>query len=123
MPSTTENSTGFKTFQATAAAIAVGARVKADNTGKISVAAAAEAAIGVVTEAVAASGWGTVKLFGAPGTFLMIASGVINAATQVYPAASGKIAGSGTTALNLQALEAAAADGDLIECAPILKGA
>ena len=36
----TENSSGFKTFQATAAAIPQGARVKIDSNGLISVAAA-----------------------------------------------------------------------------------
>ncbi len=119
----TENSSGFKTFQATAAALALGARVKVDSNGLISVAAANEAAVGVTVEAVAASGYGTVKLFSAPGTFICLAGVAITRGTQVFPAASGKIAATGTTALNLVALEAAGADGDLIECAPVFKGA
>lgn len=118
-----ENSSGFKTFQATAAAIAYGARVKVDSNGLISVAAAAEAAVGVTLEAISASGYGSVKLFNASGTFICLAGVAITRGTQVFPAASGKIAATGTTALPLVALEAAGADGDLIECGPVLKGA
>jgi hypothetical protein len=118
-----ENTSGYKTFQATAVAIAAYSRVKVDSSGLISVAAAAEAAVGVVMEAVAASGYGTVKLFSAGGSFPMIASVAITNGTQVYPAASGKIAASGTTALNFQAIEAATANNDIIECVRIEKGA
>ena len=120
---TTENSSGFRTFQATAVALAQGLRVKVDSNGLISVAGAAEAAVGVTTEAIAASGYGTVKLFTAPGTFLCTASVAITRGNQVYPAASGKIAATGTTALPLVALEAATANGDHIECAAIYLGA
>jgi hypothetical protein len=123
MPSTTENSSGYKVFQATAAAIAQAVRVKVDAAGQISAAAAAEIAIGVTTEAVAASGYGSVKLFSAPGTYLCTAALAITRGTQVYPAAAGKVSNAGTTALNLVALEASAADGDMIECAPLMKGA
>lgn len=123
MASTSENSSGLRTFQATAAAIAHGARVKVDSNGLISVAAAAEAAVGVTTEYVAASGYGTVKLFTAPGTYLCIAASAVTRGSQLYPAASGKVDDSGTTLIGLVALEAASADGDLIECAPCLKGA
>lgn len=123
MASTSENASGFRTFQATAAAIAAGARVKVNSSGLILVADAADAAIGVTTEYVAASGYGTVKVFSAPGTFLCLAGVAITRGNQVYPAASGKIAATGTTLLNLIALEAAGADGDLIECAVCQKGA
>jgi len=120
---TLENATGFKTFQATAVAIAVATRVVVDATGKIAAAAATDMAVGVTMEAVAASGYGLVKLFSAPGTFLMTASGAITAGVVVFPAASGKIASAGTTALTIQALEAATANGDIIECMTFQKGA
>lgn len=123
MPSTSQNTTGYRTFQATAAAIGQAVRVKVDSNGQISAAAASDAFIGVTTEAVAASGYGTVQLFGSAGTLLMVASVAITRGAQVYPAASGKIAATGTTALNVVALEAAAADGDIIECAIVQKGA
>ncbi len=120
---TTINTSGFKTFQATAVAIAAFKRVKVDSDGLISVAAANEAAVGVTQEAIAVSGYGTVKLFQSGGTFFCTAAGAISRGSQVYPAASGNIAGTGTTLLPLVALEAAGASGDVIECAPALLGA
>jgi len=120
---TTANSSGFRTFQATGTAIALGKRVKYASTGLISVAAAAEGAIGVTVEAIAADGYGTVKLFNAPGTFIIWANAAIAAGAQLYPTAAGGIDDAGTTALPLVALEAATAQGDLIECAPLLLGA
>lgn len=123
MSSTSENSTGLRTFQATAAAIAHGARVKVDSNGLISVAGAAEVAVGVTTEYVAASGYGTVKLFSAAGTYLVLASKAIARGTHLYPAASGKVSDTGTTRIGLVALEASGADGDLLEAAPGFLGA
>jgi hypothetical protein len=123
MPTTSQNTTGYKTFQATAAAIPLGARVQLNSSGLILVAAATDSAIGVAAEAIPASGFGTVQLFTAGGTFLMLAGVAITRGAQVFPAAAGKIAATGTTALSIVALEAAAADGDVIECAVIQKGA
>lgn len=120
---TTANSSGYRTCQATGTAIALGKRVKFASTGLISVAAAAEGAIGVTVEAIAADGYGTVKLFNAPGTFIIYANAAIAAGAQLYPTASGGVDDAGTTALPLVALEAATAQGDLIECGPLLLGA
>ena len=74
---TTMNTSGYRTFQATAAAITLGKRVKVDGSGTISVASGTEGAVGVTVEAIAASGYGTVKLFNAPGTFMMVANGSV----------------------------------------------
>lgn len=123
MASSSENSTGLRTLQATSTAIAYGARVKVDSNGLISVAGATDPAIGVTTEYVAASGYGTVKLFTAPGTYMCLAGGAVTRGAHLYPAASGKVDDSGTTKIGLVALEAAGADGDVIECAPCLLGA
>jgi hypothetical protein len=125
MATQTSNSSGFKTFQATAVAIGVGKRVFVDTSVPplIAVAGASVIAIGVTVENIAASGYGTVKLFNAPGTFLMCANAAITAGAQVYPTASGNIDDAGTTALPLVALEAATAQNDLIEVAPALLGA
>jgi hypothetical protein len=120
---TTTNESGFRAFTATAVAIGLGKRVKVDVNGLISVAAAAEGAIGVTTEAIAASGTGTVKLFNAPGTFLMCANAAIARGAQVFPTAGGNIDDAGTTALPLVTLEAATAQNDLIEVAPLYLGA
>ena len=116
----TSNSTGYKSFTATAVAIGEAVRVKLDSSGLISAAAATEAWIGVTTAAVAASGLGNVKLRNAPGTFLVTASAAIAVGALLYPTASGKVddaAGTGCFT-GLQAVEAAGADGDIIEAVP-----
>lgn len=118
---TTQNSSGYLSLT-TAAAIAEGQRIKIAS-GLADVAAASDAAIGVATCAAASGATVTVKLFSASGTFLMRANGAITAGAQLYPTATGNVDDSGTTALNLAALEAATASGDLIECARIEKGA
>lgn len=120
---TTSNSSGFKTFQATAVAIGEGKRVKVDANGLISVAAATDGAIGVTVEVVAASGYGTVKLFNAGGTFIVCANAAITRGAQLFPTAGGNVDDAGTTALPLVALEAATAQNDLIEAAPFFLGA
>ena len=118
---TTENSTGFKALVA-AAAITQGQRLKISS-GQWAVAGATDAALGVAIADFASGENATAKLFSAPGTFLMKASGAITAGAQLYPTASGCVDDSGTTAINLFALEAATASGDLIECARGEKGA
>lgn len=120
---TTSNETGLKTFQATAAALAQAVRVQVNSSGLMLVAGATDPAIGVTTEAVAASGYGTVKLFSAPGTFLVTAGAAITRGAVLYPLAAGKVDDTGTTAMGLVALEAATADGDIIEAARYLVGA
>jgi len=125
MSTANQNSSGYKAFQATGVAIGVGKRVFVDasNPPLIAVAGANVIAIGVTVENIAANGYGTVKLFNAPGTFIMCANAAITAGAQVFPTASGNIDDAGTTALPLVALEAATAQGDLIEVAPALLGA
>jgi len=119
-----QNEIGFLTFlNGGSSTINEGARVKVTGVNTIDVAGATDAAIGVAYETIPAGGYGTVKLFSAPGTFLVIASGAISAGAQLYPAASGQVAASGTTALNLVALEPATAAGDKITAAQIMKGA
>jgi hypothetical protein len=118
-----ENTTGYRTFQATATALAPYARVLVDANGLISVAGATDSAIGVTTDAVAAGGYGRVKLFSAPGTFLLTASGAITRGAALYPTAAGRVDDAGTTGLGFVALEAATAAGDVIEATPFLAGA
>ncbi len=119
----TVNDSGYKTFQATAVAIGEGKRVTVDSSGLISVAGAAVGAVGVTTEAIAASGYGTVKLFSGSGTYRMCANAAIARGAIIYPTAGGNIDDAGTTALPLVALEAATAQNDLIEVGPWLLGA
>lgn len=117
----TQNSSGFKSLLA-AAALLEGQRVKL-NAGKWDVAGATDASPGVAIHAAAIGEPCDVKLFNAPGTFNIMASGAITAGAQLYPTASGKVDDSGTTAINLMALEAATASGDVIECCRLEIGA
>jgi hypothetical protein len=119
---TTRNDTGFKTFT-TAAAITEGQRVKCTSAGLADVAGATDPAIGTATAAAASGGLLTVKLFGGPGTFLVVAAAAITRGAQLYPAAAGEVDDSGTTKIGLVALEAATAQGDIIEAAPCYLGA
>lgn len=118
-----QNETGYKTFQATAVALTAFARVKIDSNGLMSASGADSDGIGIVQEDVAASGYGTVKLFNAPGTFFVRASAAITRGAKLFPAASGKFddaaAATGSRS-RLVALEAATADNDVIEAAPLL---
>lgn len=118
MAATSQNTSGCKTFQATAVALEAYRRVKVDADGLISLAGNNDA-IGVVEHDVAASGYGTVKLFSAPGTINFTAGGAVARGAVLYPAANGKVddvlLGS---LLGYVALEAATADGDIIEAAP-----
>ena len=118
---TTENSTGFKALNA-AAAFTQGQRAKISS-GQWAVAGATDKAVGVAQHACASGGVLTVKLFTAPGTFLVQASGAITAGAQLYPTASGCVDDAGTTVIGLVALEAASASGDLIEAARCEVGA
>lgn len=123
MPTGLENTTGYKTFQATATALAAYVRVIVDANGLISVAAATDNAIGVTTEAIAASGYGRVKLFSAPGTFNFTASTAITRGAALYPTAAGRVDDTGTTGIGFVALEAATAAGDVIEATRFIVGA
>jgi hypothetical protein len=114
------NESGYKTFQATAVAITAHKRVTVDSAGLIAVSGAANDWIGVTTEDIAASGYGTVRLKNAPGTFFFTASAAITRGNNLFPTASGKVDDAGTTggAIGFVALEAATADDDVIEAAP-----
>ncbi len=78
--------------------------------------------VGVVQNAGAVNTRQDVRLLSDPGTFKMVASGVIALGADVYAAAIGKISalpvGAGDYRRVGQALEAAAADEDIIEVLP-----
>jgi len=61
-----------------------------------------------------------VKRFGADGTFKMVAAGAITADAELFAAADGKVAATGTIRLQMKALEAATTNGDVFEAVPIL---
>jgi len=115
---TSQNSTGIKTFRATAVAIAAHVRVTIDSAGLIS-AAGDNDAIGVTLTPIVASGNGSVKLWSAPGTFMVKALTAFAAAAVLYPAAGGTVDDAVVgNPLGLVAIDAATAAGDIVEAVP-----
>lgn len=106
-----------KTFVADEA-IAVHLRVKLDSDGRVTVAGLTDKDIGTaVTPAFAAGDVITVRLRTASGTHKMVAIEACAIGARLYTEANGKVQDTAaTTAFQLgTALEAAAADGDIIE--------
>lgn len=120
MSGTTQNTSGFKAFVATAAAIAAYTRVKLDSNGEISAADADEPWIGITQEAIAADGVGTVRLRNAPGSYFVTASAAVAAGARLYATDAGRVDDApGTGAFTgLQAAQAATDAGDVIEAVP-----
>lgn len=106
---------GAKTLNS-AAAINIYERVILDSNGKWALAGAADKALGVALETVTAADkpLSAVLLNGA-GTVKMKAGVAISVGALVYSAASGKIGVTGTNKLEGRAVDAASADGDIIE--------
>lgn len=106
-----------KTFTADEA-IAVHLRVKLDSDGRVTVAGLADKEIGTaVTPAFAAGDQVTVKLRSGAGTHKMVAIEALAIGATVYTEANGKVQDT-AQATSFQvgtALEAATADGDVIE--------
>ena len=119
----TINDSGYKTFTATAVALAKNVRVLLDSSGTISVAGVSDEWIGTTVEDIAASGTGTVRLRNQAGTHFFTTSAAVTAGAKLYAAASGKV-DDGSTILGgggpigFEAVGAAGADGDIIEAAP-----
>lgn len=106
-----------KTFIADEA-IAINLRVKLDSDGKVTIAGLADKELGTaVTPAFAAGDPVTVRLRTAAGTHKMIAVEALTVGSVVYTEANGKVQDTAqATAFQVGvALEAAAADGDVIE--------
>ncbi len=112
-----QNDTGFLTITAGAARAAF-LRVY-NSSGTWTTGDATHGAIGVQQVAsLAATDQVAIKAISAPGTVKMTASEAITAGANVYAAAAGKVASTGTI-IEGQALEAATTDGDIIEVVPI----
>jgi predicted RecA/RadA family phage recombinase len=112
-----QNDSGFRAFPVGASALTAGTRVSLSSGLAVAAGAPNASALGVAIGDAPANGIVTVKLNTAGGTHEMKAGGVISAGAVVYPAASGKILASQTSSNNAIgiALEAATADGDVIE--------
>lgn len=96
------------------AASAIAQHLRVKTSGALALAGAADVELGTMEVACTAAGPTTVRLRTAKGTCKMVASAAITAGVTVYAAANGKIASSGTVTIGT-ALEAATADGDVIE--------
>jgi len=108
--------TPTKSFLNGATAIDKYLRVKVSSS-VLAAAGATDAEIGVTSARVEASEHGSVILRTAQGTCPMVASGAVSAWAAVYTAASGKVSAteaSGAYQIGV-AMEAATADGDIIE--------
>jgi hypothetical protein len=98
-------------------------RVKISPDKKVYYADAAEAGVGVtqnpISAAELAAGVAVAVRFDTEGTSKMTASAAISAGAKVYAAADGKIAPTGTVLIG-NAVDAATADGSVIEIAPTM---
>ena len=115
-----KNNTGIRSFVANAT-IPYGARVMLSN-GKVVLADATSANhLGIAQNDAVADQVVAVSLTNAPGTQEMIAAVAVTAGALVYPAANGKInVTAGSNDPVGRALQAASADGEIIEVAPVL---
>jgi len=112
-----QNDTGFLTITAGAARAAF-LRVY-NSSGTWTTADATHGAIGVQqVPSLATTDKVAIKCCNAPGTVKMTANEAITAGANVYAAAAGKVASTGTI-IEGQTLEAAGADGDIIEVVPL----
>mgnify|MGYP005990954855 CR=1 FL=1 len=85
---------------------------------KAAVCTASDEPFGVATEAFLAGEQASIAIAGAvDGTVWLVADGVIARGAKVKPAASGRAASATTGLIVGRALEAATAQGELIECA------
>ncbi len=101
-----------------AAAIGIYERVINDSAGKWALAGAADKGIGIAMGTVTGADKPVAaRLLNNAGTIKMKASVAISAGALVYSAASGKIGVTATNKLEGRAIEAATADGDIIEVA------
>lgn len=96
------------------AASAIGQYLRVKTPGAVALAGATDVSIGTMEDPCLAAGPCTVRLTNAQGTCKMVASEAITAGNPVYAAASGKVAASGTV-IEGRAMEAATANGDIIE--------
>ena len=109
---------GKKTFIADAA-IAQFARVIFEADGRVVTAGLTQVGDGIAQTAAFAAGDAIdVKLWNSSGTFKMIAQEALAVAAPLYTEAAGKVqdTAASTSFLFAKALEAATADGDIIEC-------
>lgn len=107
-----------KTFELSAT-VAIYRRVKLDSNGKVLQSGAGEPWIGTCEEAGVDTNHRGVRLITATGTRKMVAAGALSISDILYGAADGKVDDAPTGEPIGTALEAATADGDIIEVLPV----
>lgn len=91
-------------------------RVKENSSGQAALAGANDAEFGVTEKAVFTANEPTpIRMRTAQGTYKMVANGAVTAGATVYGAASGKVSATAGTVVIGTAVNAAGADGDIIE--------
>lgn len=113
-----QNSDGFKSFLASGA-ISAYIAVKLLSDGTITAAANDTRGIGVTQEDIADANYGSVKLWTAPGTFMIQASGSAITAATSYGIITGGYAGVVTTARVVALVSAVASNGIITEFAEV----
>jgi hypothetical protein len=112
-----KNTSGYRTFLNGTTQLSRGQRVTLSS-GVLALAGATNgSAIGTLEGDIDANVYGSVRLNGTNGTAEVIANGAISVGGAIFPAASGKVSPtsvSSNTAIGI-AVEAASADGDIIE--------
>tara|TARA_R110000868_G_scaffold59271_3_gene181961 strand:- start:2589 stop:2939 length:351 start_codon:yes stop_codon:yes gene_type:complete len=109
-----QNENGFKSFLASGA-ISAYRIVKVQSDGTITAAADDTKGIGVTQEDVADAGYASVKLWSAPGSFMVAASGSAITAATSYGTITGGFAGVVTTARFTALNSAVASNGIVVE--------
>lgn len=111
----------FKSYLGTSS-ISAHLRVYLASATTVTTAGADNAGMGTIeTPSTATNGPCTVRLWNSEGTRKVVANAAISAGALVFAAASGKVGASGSVPLAI-ALEAATADGDIIEVQPLRPG-
>jgi len=105
--------------RADTAAGAVAQFLRVKTPGAIATAGALEQSIGTMDRTCVAAGPCTIRLKSAEGTRKMVAAAAITAGAPVYGAAGGKISSVANPNIEGYALEAAAANNDVIEVLPV----
>jgi len=113
-----QNDLGFKSFLASGA-ISAYIAVKVQSDGTITAAANDTKGIGVTQEDIADANYGSVKLWTAPGTFMLQASGSAITAATDYGVITGGYAGVVTTARVTALAGGVASNGIVVEFAKI----
>lgn len=112
------NSSDLRTLVA-AEAISKYLRMKVDSNAKWALAGVGEATDGIAQDNYASAEDAVGKLFNSGETVMVVASGACSVGDSLYGAASGKVSTTVSGPPQFKALEAATADGDIIEALPL----